>query len=204
LLVFDEVITGFRMALGGAQSFYGVIPDCVTLGKAVAGGLPLSVVAGRQEIMEQMFTGGVVFGGSFNGNPVSLAGANATLEVLAAGQGSALQRANGTGEKLRAGLQQLAQQHDIPLQVTGFGAAMCLHFTGLKELWDYRDTLSDDTPRLQRFLYLAMEEGIILVPDGRMYVSIVHDERDVEETLAAFARVFDKLAPSDTGHRTRQ
>jgi glutamate-1-semialdehyde 2,1-aminomutase len=70
---------------------------------------------------------------------------------------------------------------------------MCLHFTASSEITDYRDTLRDDKERLQRFLKLALEEGIILVPDGRMYVSIVHDERDVEETLAAFARVFKKL-----------
>jgi glutamate-1-semialdehyde 2,1-aminomutase len=193
LLVFDEVITGFRMALGGAQSYYGVIPDCATFGKAVGGGLPLSVVGGRKEIMEQMFSGGVVFGGSYNGNPVSLGGANAALEALTANGGAAIRRANHTGEMLRAGLQQLAQQHSVHLLITGFGAAMCLHFTGLTELRDYRDTLGDDKERLQRFLYLAMEEGVILVPDGRMYVSAVHDERDVEETLAVFARVFEKL-----------
>ena len=193
LLVFDEVITGFRMALGGAQSHYGVIPDCATFGKAVGGGLPLSVVGGRKEIMEQMFTGGVVFGGSYNGNPTSLAGANVVLEELARDDGAAIKRANSTGEKLRAGLQQLSQQHHIPLQVTGFGAAMCLHFTDRDKLIDYRDILEDDSERLQRFLYLLMEEGVIMVPDGRMYVSIVHNERDVEETLATFARVFARL-----------
>lgn len=193
LLVFDEVITGFRMALGGAQSYYGVIPDCATFGKALGGGLPLSVVGGRKEIMEQMFRGGVVFGGSFNGNPVSLAGANATLEELAADDGAALKRANRTGEELRTGVQQLAQRHNIPLQVTGFGAAMCVHFTGLKELCDYRDTLSDDLQRLKNFLYRAIQEGVILVADGRIYISAVHSERDVEETMAAFARVFPKL-----------
>jgi glutamate-1-semialdehyde 2,1-aminomutase len=193
LLVFDEVITGFRLALGGAQSHYGVIPDCATFGKAVAGGLPLSVVAGRKQIMERMFTGGVVFGGSFNGNPMSLAGANAVLEVLASDEGAAIKHANVTGERLRAGLQQLARQHNFPLRVTGFGAAMCLHFTRRDDLREYRDTLMDDRKLLQRFLYLAMEEGVILVPDGRIYVSIVHDEQDIEETLAAFARVFAKL-----------
>jgi len=193
LLVFDEVITGFRMALGGAESHYGVIPDCATFGKAVGGGLPLSVVGGRKEIMEQMFTGGVVFGGSFNGNPTSLAGANAALEELSRDDGAAIKRANCTGEKVRAGLQQLSQQHHIPLQVTGFGAAMCLHFTERDKLIDYRDILEDNSARLQRCLYLLMEEGVILVPDGRMYVSIVHDERDVEETLATFARVFARL-----------
>jgi glutamate-1-semialdehyde 2,1-aminomutase len=193
LLVFDEVITGFRMSLGGAQSHYGVIPDCATLGKAVGGGLPLSVVGGRKEIMELMLTGGVVFGGSYNGNPASLAGANAALTELARDDGAGIKRANCTGEKLRAGVQHLARQHNIPLQLTGFGAAMCLHFTTCTDLREYRDTLAEDSERLQRFLYLAMEEGVIVVPDGRLYVSIVHDERDVEETLATFDRVLARL-----------
>jgi glutamate-1-semialdehyde aminotransferase len=70
---------------------------------------------------------------------------------------------------------------------------MCLHFTSRGELMEYRDTLADDSERLHRFLYMAMEDGVILVPDGRMYVSIVHNEQDVEETLAIFARVFAKL-----------
>jgi glutamate-1-semialdehyde 2,1-aminomutase len=193
LLVFDEIITGFRMAVGGAQSHYGVIPDCATLGKAVGGGLPISVVTGRKEILQQMYTGGVVFGGSYNGNPASLAGANAALTVLSEDDGAAIKRANCTGEKIRAGVQCLARKHNIPLQLTGFGAAMCMHFTTRTDLMEYRDTLADDEDRLKRFLYLMMEEGVILVPDGRLYVSIVHDEKDVEETLAAFARVFAKL-----------
>jgi glutamate-1-semialdehyde 2,1-aminomutase len=193
LLIFDEVITGFRVALGGAQSHYGVIPDCATFGKAVGGGLPLSAVGGRKEIMEQMFTRGVVFGGSFNGNPTSLTGANAALEELARDGGAALEHANRTGEELRTGLQNLAREQNIPLQVTGFGAALCLHFTSRNELWEYRDILGDDVERLRRFLFLIMEEGVILVPDGRMYVSTVHDDRDVEETLAAFRRAFAKL-----------
>jgi glutamate-1-semialdehyde 2,1-aminomutase len=193
LLVFDEVITGFRIALGGAQSHYGVIPDCATFGKAVGGGLPLSVVAGRREIMEQMFTGGVVFGGSFNGNPTSLAGGNAALEELAKDDGAAIKRANCTGETLRAGLLRLALRHNIPLQVTGFGAAMCMHFTDRPDLAEYRDILADDSERLRRFLHLAMQEGVLMVPDGRMYLSIAHSDRDVDETLAAFGRVFEKM-----------
>lgn len=193
LLVFDEVITGFRIALGGAQSVYGVTPDLATFGKALSGGLPLSAVAGRKEIMEQMFTGGVVFGGSFNGNPTSLAGANAVLEELARDDGAALARANRLGEQLREALQWLALQHRVNLQVTGFGAALCLHFTSRSELTDYRDTLEDDAERLQRFLYLAMQEGVILVPDGRLYVSAVHDEQDAGEITSAFARAFERL-----------
>ena len=193
LLIFDEVITGFRMGTGGAQKHYGIIPDLATFGKAVGGGVPLSVVAGRREIMEQMFTSGVVFGGTFNGNPLSLSGANACLEELARDNGAALRHANAMGERIRSGLRELARAKGIPLQVTGFGAALSLHFTKREELVDYRDTLADDVVRLRRFLLRAQEEGVILVPDGRMYVSAAHDAEDVDETLDCFSRVFETL-----------
>jgi len=94
---FDEIITGFRLALGGAQGHFGVIPDLATFGKTVGGGLPLSVVAGRQEVMELMLGGGVVFGGTFNGNPVSLAAAEAILEVLSHDNGAPLAQAIARG-----------------------------------------------------------------------------------------------------------
>jgi glutamate-1-semialdehyde 2,1-aminomutase len=193
LLVFDEVITGFRIAPGGAQQHFGVTPDLATFGKAVGGGVPLSVVAGKAEIMEQMFTGGVVFGGTFNGNPFSLAGAAVCLEELSRDDGAALRHANRMGEALQAGIRDLAAQRGIGLQVTGFGAAFYLHFTALPALKDYRDTLSDDRDLLQKFLFAAMAEGVILVPDGRMYVSVAHTEADVAETLEKLERAFARL-----------
>jgi glutamate-1-semialdehyde 2,1-aminomutase len=188
LLIFDEVITGFRMALGGAQQFYGVVPAIATFGKAVGGGLALSVVAGRREIMEQMFGGGVAFGGTFNGNPISLAGADAALTELARDDGAALKHANRLGEKLIEGLRAVGRRSGIPLTVTGFGAALALHFGNDTELRDYRDTLADDRQALRRFLLAALGEGVHMVPDGRMYVSAAHTERDIEETLDAAGR----------------
>ena len=193
VLVFDEVITGFRMSLGGAQGFYGITPDLATFGKAVGGGVPLSVVAGRHELMEMMFTGGVAYGGTFNGNPLSLAGAEASLSVLAENGGAPLINANRVGETIKEGTARLAAKHGIPMQVTGFGTAFSLHFTTKTELVDYRDTLADDRDTLNRFLFLALQEGINLVPDGRMYVSIAHTEKEAEETLSAFDRAFTRL-----------
>jgi len=190
LLIFDEVITGFRMGISGAQGFYSVIPDLATFGKAVAGGLPLSVVAGSSGIMQQMFGGGVAFGGTFNGNPVSLGAAQATLNELSHDDGAALKRANRLGRKLMDGLAVRAKQEGISLKVTGFGAALSLHFTKRNELRDYRDTLDDDRALLERVLLAALEEGLHLVPDGRMYVSAAHTESDIDQTLAAFERVF--------------
>jgi len=189
LLIFDEVITGFRMGLSGAQGFYGVTPDLATFGKAVAGGLPLSVVAGRREIMEQMFGGGVAFGGTFNGNPVSLAAAHATLDELSRDGGALLAQANERGRRLMAGLHAAAARRGVALTVTGFGAAMSLHFTSRSELIDYRDTLDDDRPALQRMLRSALEEGLHILPYGRLYVSAAHTDADIEETIGAFERV---------------
>jgi glutamate-1-semialdehyde 2,1-aminomutase len=190
LLIFDEVITGFRMGVAGAQGFYGVTPDLATFGKAVAGGLPLSVVAGRREIMEQMFGGGVSFGGTFNGNPVSLEAADAALGELSRDGGALLAWANERGRKLMAGIEGAARRRGIRLTVTGFGTAMAMHFTERTELRDYRDTLDDDREKLQLVLRRALEEGLHLVPDGRLYVSAAHTDEDIDATLQAFERVF--------------
>jgi glutamate-1-semialdehyde 2,1-aminomutase len=193
LLIFDEVITGFRRDVRGAQSFYNVIPDLATLGKAVGGGLPLSAIVGRGEILEMMFNGGVAFGGTFNGNPLSLAAALATLTELAQAGGEPLKQANKRGEEIMRGIQAAAYKHGLPLLVTGFGTAFALHFTGRSELRDYRDVLEDDPILLQRCLLESLREGLSLVPDGRMYVSTVHSEEDGARTVSAMDRVFSRL-----------
>lgn len=193
LLVFDEVITGFRIDPGGAQTHFGITPDLATFGKAVAGGMPLSVVGGRADIMEQMFTGGVVFGGTFNGNPLSLAGADVCLDELSRDDGEALKRANRLGFQLMAAIRESAKSHGIPLQVTGFGTAFYLHFTEGVELTDYRDTFNDDRERLQRFLRAALSRGVQMVPDGRMYVSTAHTAEDIEETRQKLDSAFEAL-----------
>jgi glutamate-1-semialdehyde 2,1-aminomutase len=190
LLIFDEVITGFRLSLGGAQGHYGVVPDLATFGKAVAGGAPLSGIAGRADILMQMY-GGVAFGGSFNGNPVSLASANATLTELERDNGAALVHANRMGQRLIDGIRRMAR---MPVVVSGFGAAFAIHFTNRTELRDYRDTLADDAGLLNRFLYRALEQGLHIVPDGRMYVSAAHTDRDIDDTLARLEVVFSGLA----------
>ncbi len=194
LLIFDEIITGFRLALGGAQAHYHVLPDLATLGKALAGGAPLSAVVGRREILELIAAGEVAFGGTFNGNPLSLACAHATLGELERDDGAALAHANRMGRELMAGLDRAARRLGVPLEVTGFGAAFALHFTRKAELRDYRDTLDDDRRWLERFLLRALEEGVYLLPDGRIYVSAAHTPEDVEETLGALERALADVA----------
>jgi glutamate-1-semialdehyde 2,1-aminomutase len=193
LLVFDEIITGFRIALGGAQGHYGVTPDLATLGKAVGGGVPLSVVTGRAEIMERVGRG-VSFGGTFNGNPLSLAGARATLSELERDHGAALVEANRVGGLLRDGIRERAQDQGIPLRVTGFGAAFAVHFTGRRRLKEYRDTFDDERARLRQFMTLMLAGGVHMVADGRFYVSAVHREADVSQTLNVVEAVFERMA----------
>jgi len=193
LLLFDEVITGFRMHPGGAQAHFGVIPDLATFGKAVGGGMPLSVVAGRAEILDQMFTSGVAFGGTFNGNPLCLAGANAALAALAGNGGAALRHANAMGEQLKAAIASIAQAAGIRLLLAGFGAAFAVHFTQRVELFEYRDTLDDDPNLLRAFLLLAADEGVLTVPDGRFYVSAAHTPSDVAETISRLRRAFTRM-----------
>jgi len=190
LLVFDEVITGFRMALGGAQAHYGVTPDLATFGKAVAGGAALSVIAGRREIMEQMYTAGVSFGGTFNGNPLSLAAADATMDELARNNGHALAEANRIGAALMEGLREIVRRNGAGVTVTGFGTAFALHFTSRQTLSHYRDTFDDDGERLCKFVFRALQRGLYIVPDGRFYTSAVHTERELDETLSIVNEVF--------------
>jgi glutamate-1-semialdehyde 2,1-aminomutase len=141
-----------------------------------------------------MFGGGVSFGGTFNGNPVSLAAADAALGELSRDGGVLLSQANERGRKLMTGIEGAARRHGIQLTVTGFGAAMSLHFTERTELRDYRDTLDDDREMLHVVLRRALEEGLHLVPDGRLYVSAAHTDQDIAETLQAFERVFASIS----------
>ena len=193
LLILDEVITGFRIAPGGAQSYFNVLPDVATFGKAVGAGLPLSVIAGRKDVMELMVSGGVSYGGSFNGNPVSLTGANVALEELTRDNGALLREANRLGAQIRDGIAEAAAKHGIPATLTGFGAAFAIHFTGNRELVDYRSTLEDDHNRLAQFVTTTLDEGVYLLPDGRFYVSVVHTEEDVQFTLEAVERAFKRM-----------
>jgi glutamate-1-semialdehyde 2,1-aminomutase len=193
VLIFDEVITGFRVALGGAQQLFGVVPDLATFGKAVAGGFPLSVVAGKSEIMNLIPARRVVHAGTFNGNPVTLAAAEATLDVLSRDNGAALDRIRRQGELLMAGIRSLARESRTPLLVNGVGAAFHLSFTSRTEMRTYRDTLDCDVRMRDAFLEAMLERGVYLLSDGRWYISAAHDEADIQKTLAAVGESFSVL-----------
>jgi glutamate-1-semialdehyde 2,1-aminomutase len=190
ILIFDEVITGFRVARGGAQELFHVTPDLAILGKAVAGGFPLSAVAGKREVMELIANRRLVHAGTFNGNPISLAAAQATLDVLDADSGAVLAGIRKAGESLMLGIRGLAKSAGIPILVSGVGGAFHLAFTARQKMSDYRDTMDSDLEARDRFLEAMLDAGIYLLPDGRWYVSAAHTGADVDATLRAVRKVF--------------
>jgi glutamate-1-semialdehyde 2,1-aminomutase len=184
ILVFDEVITGFRIDLGGAQSRWGVIPDLATYAKAVGGGVPLSVLAGRGEFMEQIANGRVVHAGTLNGNPLCLAAARATIELLAAGNGSVYRPLRERADRLRQGIGSALEAAGLPVVISGDGPVFQVSFMNTPAN-NYRDTLRSDTALYSDFALALLDKGVLVLPDGRWYVSIAHTDEDIERTIEA-------------------
>ncbi len=188
LLIFDEVITGFRLSLGGAQERYGVLPDLATYAKAVGAGTPLSVLAGQREFMDLIANGKVVHAGTLNGNPLALAAAKAALDELAADSGAIYAAMRRRGEKLRLGLERVLRSRGLPAVTNGEGAVFHISFNDRRPR-TYRDTLEADDALYSDFALALLDEGILVLPDGRWYLSAAHSDEDIEATLAAARRV---------------
>jgi glutamate-1-semialdehyde 2,1-aminomutase len=187
VLIFDEVITGFRVALGGAAERFGVAPDLATYGKAVAGGFPLAAVAGRGPLMEHVREGRVFHAGTFNGNPVVLAAALATLEVLASDGGRALADVEARGRRLMAGLGATFRTADVPVRIQGLGSIFWAFLTSGP--MDRQAALASyDGKPYARLTERLLHEGVLVMPSGRWYVSAAHDDADIDATIAALGR----------------
>jgi glutamate-1-semialdehyde 2,1-aminomutase len=188
LLIFDEVITGFRIDLGGAQRFYGVTPDLATYAKAVGGGMPLSVLAGKREYMKLIANGEVVHAGTLNGNPVALAAADASIDILS--EDGVYDRLHAVAARLRGGLEREFQAAGLRVITSGEGPVFHVSFMD-RPAHTYRDTLAADRGLYTQFAVALLDEGILVLQDGRWYVSTAHDESIVDETLAAVRRVLN-------------
>lgn len=185
VLIFDEVITGFRFGLGGAQAHFGVTPDLSTFAKAMAGGFPVAALVGKAEIM-QRFAEGVNHSGTYNSTVQSVVAAIAAVHALQADGGAALNRAEATGQALMAGLRDLAGETGVPLRVEGWGVAFSTFFApATHEVVDYQSFRQSDGERLARFLAVLVEQGVRPTSRGTWFVSAAHGEAEVEETLAA-------------------
>jgi glutamate-1-semialdehyde 2,1-aminomutase len=193
LLIFDEVITGLRLDLGGAQTRYGITPDLATFAKAVGAGLPFSVLAGRSEYMRLIASGEVVHAGTLNGNPLILSGAKAAIEELRRNQDTIYPRMRRLGEKLAAGTVEAFVAAGIPAVSTGDGPVFTIHLQDRKP-HNYRDTLASDKQRWSDFVLALLDEGVVILPDGRWYISAAHTDADIDQTLAAVTRAVQSMA----------
>jgi len=183
VLIFDEVVTGFRHGIGGAQKLFNVTPDLTTFGKAIANGFPVAAVCGRKDIME-MFkpTGRVDYGGTFNGNPISMAATLATIRELE--KGDVCQRLFNLGENLRNQLNEIVAELELRAQAVGFGSVFQLLFTE-KKICDYRDTLTSNTELFKKFQREIMSKGIFILPHAnkRCHLSAAHTSEDIRYTI---------------------
>jgi glutamate-1-semialdehyde 2,1-aminomutase len=188
LLIFDEIITGFRLALGGAQDYFGVTPDLSTFGKAVAAGYPLAGVAGSKAILES----GVHPVGTFNANPILMAACKATLaELRKPGFYTGLGQLTA---RLVDGIRERAQKHGIMAYINAVESVWQIAFGISGPLVDYRDGFRVDREMYHRFRMEMLNRGVRVHPTrGRQYVTAAHDEQDVEQTLAVVDEVFGEL-----------
>lgn len=185
LLIFDEVITGFRVGLGGAQEQLGVTPDLATYGKAIANGLPLSVVAGRADVLGQISDRKVMHAGTFNSNPLVMAGAYAALKTLSDGGEPLYEGVRQVGRKLMAGLEELGRKYGIPLRAIGPGTLFQVYFTENDDIRNARDVQATDLAARARFVSEMLDAGVRLTSRGLCFLSTSHDDEAVATTLAA-------------------
>lgn len=187
VLIFDEVITGFRVALGGAQVHYGVTPDLATFAKALGAGAPVSALAGKAELMRLFGELHTVHAGTYNGNPVSMAATVAALETLSADNGAALERAHAQGKKLQAGLRKAARAAGTSLDIRGVGSVFSTTFLpkGAGPVTDMRSAFQTDAALLNRFWRNLHHRGVHITAFGIWFLSTVHTDEDIERSIEA-------------------
>ncbi len=193
LLIFDEVITGFRLALGGAQQLFGIKADITCLGKIIGGGLPVGALGGRADIMDMLAPLGPVYqAGTLSGNPLATAAANATLDIL--GQKVTYERLESSAALLEAGLANAAKEAGIAVTLNRLGSIMSCFFTD-KKVQNFTDVQSTDIKRFKKFFALMLEQGIYLAPSAyeAMFVSLAHSKADIEKTIEAAKNSFRKI-----------
>jgi len=195
VLIFDEVMTGFRVDPRGAAGRYGITPDLVTLGKVIGGGLPVGAFGGRAELMRQLAPLGPVYqAGTLSGNPVALAAGLATLEALATP--GLYERLFANAEALAAGLREAAAGAGVPLVVNQVGSMFGLFFTDAGAVTDFRQVMACDTARFNRFFHAMLNRGVYLAPAAYEagFVSTAHGSAEIGQTLAAAGAAFRELA----------
>lgn len=193
VLIFDEVITGFRVALGGAQELYGITPDLTTMGKIIGGGFPVGAFGGKREIMEMLAPVGPVYqAGTLSGNPVAMVAGLATLEALR--QPGVYGELERKGKRLSDGLCRAAGDAAVHTFCTRVGSVSCMFFTHL-EVLNWSSASTSDTERYATFFRHMLDEGFMLAPSQfeATFVSLAHTDEDIDAFIAAAGRVLKAL-----------
>jgi glutamate-1-semialdehyde 2,1-aminomutase len=190
--IFDEVITGFRLALGGAREYFGVQPDLSVYAKALAAGFVLAAVGGNEEILRVLEDGRTIHAGTYNGNPINIAAAIATIQVLS--KPGTFDRMHAHGVKLREAIELGAQRRNLPLVTTGAGSVFSIHFGLAQPPRTYRDTLSSDMALYNKFRLAMLRNGVQLLADGRWYVGATHTDCELDLATSAIERSLDEVA----------
>jgi len=191
LLIFDEVMTGFRVALGGAQGRYGVTPDLTTLGKVIGGGMPVGAFGGHREVMEKLSPLGPVYqAGTLSGNPVAMAAGLTTLELIS--RPGFYQDLEAKTERLVKGLEETAAAAGIPLTTNRAGAMFGLFFTTAARVTDFAGVIACNQDQFRAFFHAMLERGVYLAPSAfeAGFLSAAHGEEDIAVTLQAAAESF--------------
>ena len=194
VLIFDEVMTGFRVSLGGAQGHYNIKPDLTTLGKVVGGGMPVGAFGGKKEIMEHIAPLGPVYqAGTLSGNPIAMAAGLKTMQLIS--EPGFYDKLSAKVEKLVNGVMAAAKDAGIPMTENHIGGMFGLFFTDADKVSNFAQTSKCDIERFQKFYHGMLEEGIYLAPSAYEtgFVSAAHTDEDIENTIQAAARVFATL-----------
>ncbi|MGA3681115.1 glutamate-1-semialdehyde 2,1-aminomutase [Pseudomonas graminis] len=194
VLIFDEVMTGFRVALGGAQAYYGVKPDLSTFGKIIGGGMPVGCFGGKREIMSHIAPLGPVYqAGTLSGNPLAMAAGLTTLRLIS--RPGFHDELSAFTTRLLEGLQQRADAAGIPFVTTQAGGMFGLYFSDAKEIVTFQDVMTSDANRFKQFFHLMLEGGVYLAPSAfeAGFTSIAHGDAELQQTLDAAEKAFAQL-----------
>lgn len=197
VLILDEVITGFRLGPGGAQGRFGVTPDLTTVGKALGGGIAISAVGGKKELMDQIASGTINHLGTLNGNGLAVYSALAVIDELMKDDGAAFSRMEELAIRLASGIRERLAKHGIPGLVNQIGPVFHMMFTEAQEVRDFAVFQERDAAKYSRFAAIMLEEGVLVRPSGLWYVSTVHGEQEMQETLQAIDRTLAKLTADE-------
>lgn len=192
ILIFDEVITGFRLSKGGAQEYYDIVPDLVTFGKILGGGFPIGAIAGKKEYIEQFAPSGTIYqAGTFSGNPVSINGGIAALKIL---DDKFYKDLEEKGEYLRTGMSNILDDLKLNFQINGAASMTQVYFTD-NEVYDYETAKLSDSKGFLKYFHTLLENGVFIAPSQFecCFLSGQHSKEDIDKTLEAMEIAFKEL-----------